>query len=256
MKNLFDITGKVAIVTGASSGLGQTFARALADGGAKLALMARREEKLAAFADELHRNFDAEVLTLKCDVTKDDDVRAAVADVTRRFGRIDILINNAGVATSETSVDHDPESWRRVIDTNLNATFFVSREVAKFMKKNHYGRIINLGSIHSRVAMPGLPIAAYAASKGGVMMLTKALAAEWATDGITVNAIGPSYFPSEMTGGALKDPAFAEFVKKKTPIGRIGRPEELAGAIIYFASDASSFTTGQLLNIDGGWTAV
>ncbi len=252
-KNIFDLTGKVALVTGASSGLGAHFAEVLADSGAKVALLARRAEKLKALEEKIGAD---KALAISCDVTDTDSVKAAVAKTIDHFGQIDILVNSAGVATAGPSAQHSDEEWNRVIDTNLTATFTLCREVGAHMIERKYGRIINLGSIHSRVAMPGLPIAAYCASKGGVLMLTKALGAEWAQTGVTVNAIGPSYFPSEMTGGALSDPKFLEAIKGLCPMGRPGKVEELDGALLYFAAEASSFTTGQLLNVDGGWTAV
>jgi gluconate 5-dehydrogenase len=255
MQNPFNLTGKIAIVTGASSGLGKQFAKTLAKNGANVAILARRTEKLAetkALLDELGSN----TLSVKCDITQPSQVAAAVSEIKSHYGRIDILVNNAGVATSAKSIDHPTEEWQKVIDTNLNGVFYMTREVGKIMVRQNYGKIINLGSIHSKVAMPGLPLAAYCASKGAIDMLTKALAVEWADNGITVNAIGPSYFPSEMTGSALARPEFLARLKNLCPAGRPGKPEELDGALLYFASDASSFTTGQLLNIDGGWTAI
>jgi len=255
MKNLFDLSGKVAIVTGASSGLGKQMATALAVAGANVAILARRVEKL----EETKKALDAlgsDTLAVKCDVTNNQDIKEAVAAVKAHYGRIDILVNNAGVATISPSQDHSDEEWERVIDTNLNAVFYVAREVGKVMVEQNYGKIINIGSIHSRVAMPGIGIAAYCASKGGVLMLTKELAVEWAPYNITVNAIGPSYFPSEMTGDVMGDPEFLAGIKAMCPMGRPGKPEELDGAVVYFASDASTFTTGQLLNVDGGWTAI
>ncbi|MCL2757287.1 MAG: SDR family oxidoreductase [Coriobacteriia bacterium] len=254
MKNLFDLTGKVAIVTGASSGLGRQFATVLAQAGANVALLARRIENLEALKLELAA-VGSDALAIKCDVNNNESIKEAVSAVKGYYGRIDILVNNAGVATISPSELHTDEEWERVINTNLNAVFYMSREVGKVMIEQNYGKIINLGSIHSRVTMASFPIAAYCASKGGVMMLTKELAVEWAKYNITVNAIGPSYFPSEMTGGVTSDPNVLALINARCPMGRMGRPDELNGALIYFASDASTFTTGQLLNIDGGWTA-
>lgn len=255
MKNIFDLTGKVAIVTGASSGLGKQFAKVLARSGANVAIIARRTEKLAE-TKQLLEELGSDTLSVKCDITQPDQVVTAVAEIKSHYGRIDILLNNAGVATVSKSEDHPISEWQKVIDTNLSGVFYMSREVGKIMVRQKYGKIINLGSIHSKVAMPGLPIAAYCASKGGVEMLTKALAVEWARSGITVNAIGPSYFPSEMTSSAMSNPAFLAQISQLCPMGRPGKLEELDGALLYFASDASTFTTGQLLNIDGGWTAI
>jgi gluconate 5-dehydrogenase len=255
MKNLFDLTGKIAIVTGASSGLGKRFAKTLAEAGANVAILARRVERLTE-TKKLLDELGSDTLALKCDVTNLADVKQAIKEIKDHYGRIDILVNNAGVATAGEAHNHSDEEWQKVINTNLNAVFYMSREVGKIMVKQNYGKIINLGSIHSRVAMPGLPISAYCASKGGVFMLTKALAAEWAKYNITVNALGPSYFASEMTGNIIDTPDFAKILKTYCPMGRAGAEDELDGALLYFASDASSFTTGQLLNIDGGWTAI
>jgi gluconate 5-dehydrogenase len=253
---MFDLTGKVALVTGASSGLGVQFAKTLARAGADLAILARRREKLEAVKQDIERQYGVKVLVEPCDVLKISDIRSSVQKVREHYKHIDILVNNAGVATSMPSHKHGDAEWQKVIDTNLSAVFYFCREVGNIMVQQKYGKIINLGSIHSRVAMPGMPLTAYAASKGGVLMLTKALAAEWAKDGITVNAIGPSYFKSEMTQAVLSNPDFLKTIEGLCPMGRAGNPGELDGALLYFASDASSFTTGQLLNIDGGWTAI
>jgi gluconate 5-dehydrogenase len=179
-----------------------------------------------------------------------------VAGIKGHYGRIDILVNNAGTARANPAESQSDEDWNAVIGTNLNSVYFMAREVGGVMIGQKYGKIINVGSIHSSVAMPGRPLNAYCTSKGGVLMLTKALAAEWAKYNITVNAIGPAYFPSEMTETAMSNPDFLNTVRTYCPMGRPGRAGELDGAVIYFASDASSYTTGQLLTIDGGWTAI
>jgi gluconate 5-dehydrogenase len=235
--------------------LGVQFASALAREGANVALFARRTDKLAEVKAEIEKT-GVRVLAIKCDVTDNASIAAAVAEVKREFGRIDILVNNAGTAAVAPAESQSDEDWLRVINTNLNSVYFVSREVGKIMIEQKYGKIINIGSIHSNVAMPGLPISGYTAAKGGVRMLTKDLANEWAKYNITVNAIGPSYFESEMTAGVLGTDDFQKALKLYCPMGRVGKKGELDGAIIYFASDASSFTTGQLLSIDGGWTAI
>jgi gluconate 5-dehydrogenase len=254
--NLFDLTGKVALVTGASSGLGVQFAKVLAGQGAKIAIIARRIEKLEAAKKEIEDEFGVEVLALPCDVLDVAKIKETVAAIKERFGRIDILVNNAGTARSVPAEEQSDEDWKAVIDTNLNAVYYVAREVGKVMKEQKYGKIINLGSIHSAVAMRGSGLSGYCASKGGVLMLTKELANEWAKDGITVNAIGPAYFPSEMTGHVIENDSFLKLVELSCPMGRPGRTGELDGAIVYFASDASSYTTGQILWIDGGWTCI
>jgi gluconate 5-dehydrogenase len=254
--NLFDLTGKIALVTGASSGLGVQFAKALAGQGANLAIIARRAEKLEATKKEIEEEFDVEVLALSCDVLDVERIKETVTAIKDHFGRIDILVNNAGTARSAAAEEQSDEDWKVVIDTNLNAVYYVAREVGKVMKEQQYGKIINLGSIHSAVAMRGSGLSAYCASKGGVLMLTKELANEWARDGITVNAIAPAYFPSEMTGHVIENEGFLKLVELSCPMGRPGKTGELDGALVYFASDASSYTTGQILWIDGGWTAI
>jgi gluconate 5-dehydrogenase len=252
---LFDIRNKYAVVTGASSGLGVQFATALAREGANVALLARRTDKLDAVKAELEA-LGVRAIAVKCDVLDNANIASAIAEVKTAFGRIDILVNNAGTAAAAPAESQSDDDWFRVINTNLNSVYFVSREVGKVMIEQKYGKIINIGSIHSNVAMPGLPISGYAAAKGGVRMLTKDLANEWAKHNITVNAIGPSYFESEMTAGVIGTDSFNQALKLYCPMGRLGKSGELDGALLYFASDASSFTTGQLLSVDGGWTSI
>lgn len=255
-KNYFSLEGKVALVTGASSGLGVQFAKALGNQGAKLALIARRKEKLEKVQKEL-QDLGYEVYIEQCDLTDFSNIPTVVENIKNHYGTIDILVNNAGIAYGTPSMDMPNEEWLNIMDVNLNSVYILSREVANIMKeKGKGGRIINLGSIHSTVAMKPFPISSYATTKGGVLMLTKSLAAEWAKYGITVNAIGPSYFKSEMTDKLVESPHFEQIIKAYCPMERLGSPGELDGAIIYFASDASSFTTGQLLQIDGGWTTI
>ena len=255
MSNLFNIGGKVAVVTGASSGLGRQFALALAREGANVAILARRVEKLEKVKEEVEA-LGVECISVMCDVVDNESIKSAVATVVERFGRIDILVNNAGVGTGAPAEIQEDSIWNMTINTNLNGVYFVAREVGKVMIKQNYGKIINIGSIHSTVSMNGSPISAYCASKGGVAMLTKALACEWAKYNITVNAIGPAYFESEMTDQVINTPEFAQAVMAYCPMGRVGKAGELDGAVVYFASDASSYTTGQLLTIDGGWTTI
>lgn len=255
MNNLFNLTGKIALVTGAASGLGRQFALALAREGAKVAIVDLREEKLQAVKQEVEA-LGTECYTYKCDVTKSQEVSQTVADVKAHFGRIDILVNNAGLGLTDVVQDTSDEMWTRMMDTNINGVFFFAREVGRIMVEQHYGKVINIGSIHSTVAMANSPISAYATTKGAVLMMTKSLANEWAKDNITVNAIGPSYFPSEMTENVLENEQANSAIKQACPMGRTGRDGELDGALIYFASDASSYTTGQLLQVDGGWTTI
>lgn len=255
MSNLFDLTGRVALVTGASSGLGVQFAMALARQGADVAIVARRLDRL----EEVKKDIEAlgrKALAVRCDVTDSQNITDAVAEVKEHFGRIDILVNNAGVAAFEPAATQTDDSWEWVMDVNINGVYYFAREVGKVMIEQKYGRIINIGSIHSTVAMYEFPLNSYATTKGAVEMMTKGLAVEWAKHGITVNAVGPAYFPSEMTEEAMAGDEFANIVKTRCPMGRAGRDGELDTAIVYFASEASSYTTGQLLTVDGGWTAI
>ena len=252
---LFDLAGKVALVTGASSGLGVQFAKALARQGANVAIAARRLEKLEEVKAEVEA-LGVRCLALKCDVSRVEEIQNTVAAVKEHFGTIDILVNNAGIAKFGPAEQQSDELWQTMMQVNLNAVYYFAREAGKIMIEKKYGKIINVGSIHSTVAMTGLPLSAYCTTKGGVLMLTKALANEWAKYNITVNAIGPAYFPSEMTQSVIEDSSFLQAIKAYCPMGRPGREGELDGAIVYFASDASSYTTGQLLTIDGGWTAI
>ncbi|KAH7826598.1 putative 3-oxoacyl-[acyl-carrier protein] reductase [Monocercomonoides exilis] len=256
-KSLFDLKGKFAIVTGASSGLGVQFAHALVRQGAAVALFARRKDRLDKVVEDLEK-MGGRAIAIQCDVTVPEQVDAAVKQAHDAFGRIDILVNNAGVARDVPAESTKTEDWKAVIDANLNGVFYVARAVSKYMIEQKYGKIINIGSIHSSVAISAQVehISAYVTSKGGVHLMTRALAAEWAQYNITVNAIGPAYFPSEMTKDALEVDAFQKFIESRVPMKRAGRDGELDGALIYFASDASTYTTGQLLTIDGGWTCI
>ena len=255
MSELFNLKGKVAVVTGASSGLGVQFATALAKQGADIAIVARRVEKLNAVKADIEA-LGVRCLAVQCDVLKNDDIKSAVATTIEHYGKIDILVNNAGIGLFEPAEVQSDETWTKMVDMNLSSVYFFAREVGKHMVENNYGKIINIGSIHSTVAMTGLPLSAYCTTKGGVLMMTKALANEWAKHNITVNAIGPAYFESEMTEAVVGDEEFAQVVKTYCPMGRIGKRGELDGAVVYFASDASSYTTGQILSVDGGWTAI
>lgn len=255
MSSLFDLHGRTAMVTGASSGLGRQFALALARQGADVAILARRLEKLESVKAEVEA-LGVKCLPIQCDVTDNAQIKNAVAAMVDAFGHIDILCDNAGIGLFEPAESESDETWEAMIRTNLSAVFYVAREVGKQMIKQNYGKIIMTGSIHSNVAMTGPPLNAYCTTKGGVRMMVKALANEWAKYNITVNAIGPAYFESEMTAGVVADEGFQQVIKTYCPMGRMGRTGELDGAIVYFASDASSYTTGQLLSIDGGWTSI
>ena len=254
MKNYFDVSGKNAIVTGDSSGLGRQFALCLAEQGANVSICARRLDRLLEVKKEIEA-YGVKCVVNQCDVTDSVQVKAAVEKTMEAFGRIDILVNDAGAPFTTPAVDADDATWQKVIDTNVNGLFYFSREVGKIMIKQNYGKIVNVGSFHCVVTMNHVPRAGYSTSKGAVLMMSKALAAEWAKYNITVNVIRPGYFASEMSA-AVTDEAYEAGIRNNTPMGRRGNPGELNGALLYLASDASSYVTGQLLLVDGGWTIV
>lgn len=256
---MFDLSGKVAFITGASSGIGRATALALAKQGAKVAVCARRMDRLQTLAAEIAAA-GGEALPVTLDVTNKEQIVKAVADTVAKFGKIDILVNNAGVAGFVPFLDMTEEQWDKVIDTNLKGYFLVSQAVVREMAKNNPPaggkRIVNIASIASGGVGVGFSaIAHYCASKGGVVAMTEALADELAPMGILVNAIGPGIIESEMTEGILKDPAQATAMLARAPLKRAGKPEEIASAVVYLASDEASYTTGTTLYVDGGWLA-
>ncbi len=255
MNSLFNLTGKVVIVTGASSGIGVQFAKALAQEGADIAIVARRLEKLQVIKEEVE-GMGRRCLAIKCDVTKEDEIKKAVEQTINKFGKIDILVNNAGVAANAPAEEMTEAQWDQVLDTDLKSLFLFSKNVAPHMIEQQYGKIINTSSMFGLVGNTAFPVCNYHAAKSGVIGLTKALAAEWAKHNITVNAIGPGFFESEMTEASIHTPQFEGYVKMSCPMQRVGKTGELNGALIYLASDASSYTTGQIIAVDGGWTAV
>ncbi|KKR00538.1 MAG: short-chain dehydrogenase/reductase SDR, 3-oxoacyl-[acyl-carrier protein] reductase [Microgenomates group bacterium GW2011_GWC1_39_12] len=252
---MFDLTGKVALITGASSGIGRASALALAMQGAKVAVCARRLDKLEALAAEI-KSRGKEAIAIQMDVTKKIDIDAAVAKTVTTFEKLDIILNNAGVAEFVPFLTMTEEQWDKTLDTNVKGYFLVAQAAVREMVKNKSGRIINIASIASGGVGVGFPsIAQYCASKGAVVAMTEALADELAPMGILVNAIGPGVIESEMTEGILKDPKQAEVMLARAPLKRAGKPEEIAAAVVYLASDEASYTTGTTLYIDGGWTA-
>ena len=250
--SLFDLSGRVAIVTGGSRGLGLEMAEGLAEAGAALMLCARREEWLTpAMADLRGRGFKVDGMT--CDVANPAEVQAVVDQTIRVYGRLDILVNNAGVTWAAEAEDLPLEKWQKVIDTNLTGAFLFSQAAAREMLKVQYGRIINVASIAGMIASVNGPhYAAYAASKAGLMGLTRELAASWGRKGVRVNAIAPGYFHSRLADGAivLVEPE----LKATSPLGRVGSEGELKGVVVFLAADASNYMTGQSLVVDGGWS--
>jgi NAD(P)-dependent dehydrogenase (short-subunit alcohol dehydrogenase family) len=252
MSDPFDLTGRVALVTGGSRGLGRGFAAALAGRGANVAVTSRNIESL----DETRRELEAlgvEVLPCSLDTSKTETIQPAVDRVLGRFGRLDILVNNAGSNVRKPAIEMLPADWDGVVDTILRGTFFMSTAaVRSAMKPQKYGRIINIGSGTSAFGMPG--IAPYCAARGGITQLTKALAAEWAADGITVNALAPGWFKTAQNAVLYEDPNWVAGVVARIPAGRTGVRGDLDGALIFLASDAAEYVTGQLLFVDGGFT--
>ena len=252
---MFDLTGKVALVTGASSGIGRASAIALAKQGATVVVAARRIDRLGDLAKEIV-GMGREALPIMMDVIKKETITAAANKTVEMYGRLDILLNNAGVAEFIPFLDMTEEQWDKTIDTNLKGYFLMAQLAAREMAKHKWGRIVNIASIASGGVGVGFPsIAHYCASKGGVVAMTEALAIELAPMGILVNCIGPGVIETEMTAGLLKDPKQAEALLARAPLKRAGKPEEIAAAVVYFASEESSYTTGSILYVDGGWLA-
>lgn len=252
MKNYLDLTGRIAVVTGASSGLGYAYAKALAGNGAKVAAMARRVDRLEKLRKEIEAE-GGECLPVACDVSDEQQVVAAVQEVIDHWGRVDILINNAGAIKVIPTVELKAEDWQNVVDISLTGYFYMARECGKNMIANQYGRIINTCSMFGLIAGQQMPNLAYNATKGAIPNFTRSLAQEWAQYNITVNAIAPGMFPSEMM--VITDDV-QQLLQFRCPVGRPGNIEELLGQMLLFASEASAYTTGQTIAIDGGWTAV
>ena len=249
----FRLDGRVALVTGGARGLGRAMSEALAEAGASVALTARKLDASEHAARDIADALGAKTLGVAADVTIAGDVETMVARVLDAFGRIDILINNAGVNIRNPIEKLTEENWSFVLDTNLKGPWLCCRAVAAPMKKQAYGRVINLSSIMDDVSLPDRTL--YASSKGGLKMLTKTLALEWASSGITVNAICPGPFATEMNLPLLNDPAVRAEWQARVPLGRWGDPSELGPVAVFLASDASSFMTGATLYVDGGYTA-
>ncbi|MBE0531365.1 MAG: SDR family oxidoreductase [Rhodospirillales bacterium] len=253
-KKLFDLTGKTALITGSARGLGNGYARGLADAGAKVVLNDLNAAPLEDAVDSLRADgFDAEGICF--DVSKETSVVVAFEDIDARGLAIDILINNAGIQHRQPMVELAAADWQRVIDTNLTSAFLVGREAAKRMiKRGSGGKIINIGSLTSELARA--TVAPYTTAKGGIKMLTKAMTAEWAEHGIQVNAIGPGYMLTEMTQPLADDPKFDGWVKGRTPARRWGLPQDLIGTAVFLASSASDYVNGQIIYVDGGMISV
>jgi gluconate 5-dehydrogenase len=251
LSTLFDLTGRVAIVTGASRGLGQTFARALAEAGADVAITSRTLDSLRPFQHEIE-SIGRRAVPLALDVRDEASIRRMADAAHDAFGKIDILVNNAGCNVRKKAADVTWEDWNLVLDTNLRGAFFVAQAVARHMLPRGAGRIINIGSVTSVFGYAGL--GPYGASRGGIRQLTMSLADDWGPHGITVNCLAPGWFKTEQNKVMYDDPEWVAYLVDRIPLKRPGRPEDLEGAIVFLASDASAYITGQTLLVDGGIT--
>jgi len=246
---IFDLTGKVALVTGTSRGLGQYFARALAAAGADLILTSRDKATLGKFEKEIQA-LGRRTASVSLDVTDEASIREAVAEGEKAFGKIDILVNNAGMNIRKPALDVTWDDWNRILDTNLRGSFFVAQAVAKGMIAREYGRIINIGSVTAVAGYAGL--GPYGASRGGVRQLTMSLADDWGPYGVTVNCLAPGWFKTAQNAVMYENQEWVDYLVDRIPVKRPGRPDDLDGPVVFLASEESRYVTGQTLLVDGG----
>ena len=248
-QGLFDLSGRVAIVTGTSRGLGQTFARALARAGADLVLTSRNHTTLGAFEAEI-KSLGRRTLSLDLDVRDHSSIEQMVSSAEDAFGHLDILVNNAGCNIRKPALDVTWDDWNTILDTNLRGSFFVAQAVARRMTRQQYGRIINIGSVTSVAGYAGL--GPYGASRGGIRQLTMSLADEWGPHGITVNCLAPGWFCTDQNKILYEDKEWVEYLSDRIPIKRPGEPRDLESAVVFLAAESSRYITGQTLLVDGG----
>jgi len=251
MGDIFDLTGKTAIVTGTSRGLGQYFARALAKAGADLVITSRELASLTEFRKEIEA-LGRKALPVRLDVLSQEDIENMVQTAIKEYGKIDILVNNAGLNIRRPSTEVSREDWDTILDTNLKGSFFCSQALGREMIKRNYGKIINIGSCTCVFGMEG--IAAYTASRGAILPITRSLAAEWGKFGITVNVLAPGWFKTAQNAALYKNKEWLKYITERIPLNRPGRPNDLDGAVVFLASDASQYITGQMIMVDGGFT--
>lgn len=249
----FQLQGQVAIVTGASSGLGERFAHVLHAAGATVVAAARRSDRLEELRQQI--DDDTRFATLVADITDDSACSRVVEETLARFEHIDVLVNNAGAGDAMPAEEESPQHFRDIVNVNLNALFVLSHLVGKHMVERGQGSIVNIASIYGLVAASPIKQASYCASKAGVVNLTRELAVQWARRGVRVNAIAPGFFPSEMAAEVLADDSTYAYIRRNCPVGRSGQAGELDGILLFLCSDASTYCTGQTIAIDGGWTA-
>jgi 2-dehydro-3-deoxy-D-gluconate 5-dehydrogenase len=252
----FRLDGKVSIVTGCSSGIGPTLASGLAEAGSDLVICARREKQLKANAREIAKKTGRKVIPLVADVSLEEDTKRLMSEAVNQLGRLDVLVNNAGVSFLRPAEEMTGKEWLSVNKVNLDGVFYCSRDAAQVMKKQGGGSIINIASSYGFSADVLFPIVAYHASKAAVINMTRALAVEWARFGIRVNGIAPGWVRTEMTEITLSDKKKRDYIIRHTPMGRVGEADELNGTLLLLASDAGRFVTGTTISVDGGWTAV
>jgi gluconate 5-dehydrogenase len=250
--DLFDLSGRSAIVTGGGAGLGRVFAEALAEAGANVAVCGRREDRCVEVAEALTSTHGVRAFGMRCDVRSSDDIDAVVARSVAELGAVDILVNNAGTSWGAPAEEYPLEGWQKVIDVNLTGLFQFTQRAGREMIARGYGRIVNVASVAAFVGAPPelMDAVAYNASKGGVVSLTRDLAVKWARHGITVNAIAPGWFPTEMSRVLLE--RWGDAFRERIPLGRFGGPDDLKGTIVFLAGGAAEFITGQTLIVDGG----
>lgn len=246
----FSLKGKIGIVTGASRGLGRSMAMALAEAGADVAIVGRNLPALEEVANEMS-NLGVKILPVVADVSKLQEIEEMVDRVVKEFGRIDVLVNNAGTIIRMKAEDFTEDAWDKVMAVNLKGAFFCAQTVGRQMIKQRSGKIINIASLLSAIGVPN--VIAYGATKGGIAQMTKCLAVEWAKYNINVNAIGPGYFRTSLTKPLQDDPVRSAQILSRIPMARWGEPDDLKGAVVFLASSASDYITGQIIFVDGGW---
>ena len=254
MKDLFNLSGKTAVITGGAAGLGKQMAEALAEFGANVVLAARKVERCENAASEIERSYGVEAIAVKCDLAMEEDIINLVNETQQTFGRLDILVNNSGTTWGAPAEEYPMDRWQQVININLTGSFIAAQEAFKVMKRQGSGKIINISSIFGFVGAKNniMDAAAYNASKGALLNLTRDLAVKWAPIGVNVNAISPGWFPTHIAEKVIEmhRKEFLDYI----PAGRFGNDDDLKGAVVYLASKASDYVCGQVLVVDGGWT--